>query len=102
VRRADNHHLQVPIVLKSGSLNLLDPSGPVQACKGIAYNVTKNVKLCRHKNYADVNLQPYRKHSVSFVVTEDSKTITNLFLLNPSASLNVGNSISKLQIQVAT
>jgi hypothetical protein len=26
----------VPIVLKSGSLNLLDPSGPVKACNGIA------------------------------------------------------------------
>jgi len=26
----------VPIVLKSGSLNLLEPSGPAQACTGIA------------------------------------------------------------------
>jgi hypothetical protein len=26
----------VPIVLKSGSLNFLEPSGPVQACNGIA------------------------------------------------------------------
>jgi len=26
----------VLIVLKSGSLNLLEPSGPVQACNGIA------------------------------------------------------------------
>jgi uncharacterized protein with PQ loop repeat len=25
----------VPIVLKSGSLNLLEPSGPVKACNGI-------------------------------------------------------------------
>ena len=30
------YHLDVPIVLKSGSLNLLEPSGPVQACNGIA------------------------------------------------------------------
>jgi hypothetical protein len=27
----------VPIVLKSGSLNLLEPSGPVKACNGIAF-----------------------------------------------------------------
>jgi hypothetical protein len=27
--------LHVPIVLKSGSLNLLEPSGPVKACNGI-------------------------------------------------------------------
>ena len=26
----------MPIILKSGSLNLLEPSGPVQACNGIA------------------------------------------------------------------
>jgi len=26
----------MPIVFKSGSLNLLEPSGPVQACSGIA------------------------------------------------------------------
>ena len=25
----------MPIVLKSGSLNVLEPSGPVQACNGI-------------------------------------------------------------------
>ena len=30
------YHLHVPIVLKSGCLNLLEPSGPVQACNGIA------------------------------------------------------------------
>jgi hypothetical protein len=30
----------VPIVLKSGSLNFLEPSGPVQACNGIALPFT--------------------------------------------------------------
>jgi len=30
------YHLCVPIVLKSGSLNLPEPTGPVQACIGIA------------------------------------------------------------------
>ena len=30
------YHLRVPIVLTSGSLRLLEPSGPVQACRGIA------------------------------------------------------------------
>jgi hypothetical protein len=29
------YHLHVPIVLKSGRLNLLEASGPVQACNGI-------------------------------------------------------------------
>ena len=30
------YYLHVPTVLKSGSLNLLEPSGPIQACNGIA------------------------------------------------------------------
>jgi hypothetical protein len=30
------YHLHVPIVLKSGSLNLLEPSETVQVCNGIA------------------------------------------------------------------
>jgi len=30
------YHIHVLIVLKSGSLNLLEPSGPVQARNGIA------------------------------------------------------------------
>jgi hypothetical protein len=30
----------VPILLKSGSLNLLEPSGPVKVCNGIALPLT--------------------------------------------------------------
>ena len=30
------YHLNMPIVLKSGSIKLLEPSGPVQVCNGIA------------------------------------------------------------------
>jgi hypothetical protein len=30
------YRLQVPIVWKSGSFNLLEPCGPVEACNGIA------------------------------------------------------------------
>jgi hypothetical protein len=38
VHRADRqpYHLHVLIVLKSGNLNLLEPSGPVQAFLGMA------------------------------------------------------------------
>jgi hypothetical protein len=44
--------LHVPIVLKSGSLILLEPSGPVQACNGTAllylylYRVILTIKTC--------------------------------------------------------
>jgi len=34
------YHIHVPIVLKSGSFKLLEPSGPVQACNGIALTFT--------------------------------------------------------------
>ena len=42
------YHLHVPIVLKYGSLNLLEPSGPLQSCNGTAlplYNIRTEVKL---------------------------------------------------------
>jgi hypothetical protein len=35
------YHLHVPIVLNSGSFNLLDPSGPIQALNGIAFTVDR-------------------------------------------------------------
>jgi hypothetical protein len=31
------YHLNVPIVLKSGSLNLLEPTGPVQVAQGLLH-----------------------------------------------------------------
>ena len=37
--RLTTYHLHVPIVKKSGGLNLLEPCGPVQACKGNKKNL---------------------------------------------------------------
>jgi hypothetical protein len=42
------YHLHVPTVLKSGSVNLLEPSGPVQACNGIALPLHTCVHACMH------------------------------------------------------
>ena len=39
------YHLHVPTVLKYGSLSLLEPSGPVQACAGKALPLPEKVKL---------------------------------------------------------
>jgi hypothetical protein len=39
-------HLHVPIVLKSGNLNLLEPSGPVKACNGIALPKNSALQPC--------------------------------------------------------
>jgi hypothetical protein len=33
------NHFHVPIVLKSGSLNLLEPYGPLQTCNGIVLHL---------------------------------------------------------------
>ena len=33
------YHLNISIFLKSGVLDLLDPSGPVQACNGMAFTL---------------------------------------------------------------
>jgi len=40
----------VAIVLKAGSLNLLEPSGPVQACNGIALTLPLITGLSLLKN----------------------------------------------------
>ena len=36
MRKADNLPLSCAVVTESGYLNFLEPSGPVQACNGIA------------------------------------------------------------------
>ena len=43
------YYLHVPIVLKPGSLNLLEPSGPVRPCNGIAlpFTLSEQVHCCR-------------------------------------------------------
>ena len=45
------YHLHVPTVLKSGSLNLLEPSGPVQACNGIAFCMRDYPVICVCRNW---------------------------------------------------
>jgi hypothetical protein len=48
---AQTYHLHVPIILKSGSLNLLEHSGPVQACNGIALPFTYIFNLVLNSLY---------------------------------------------------
>jgi hypothetical protein len=45
------NHLHVPAVLKSGSLNLLEPSGPVQACTGIGFICVVFIVHCNLCSY---------------------------------------------------
>ena len=53
----------MPIVLKSGSLNLLEPSGPVHACNGIAL-------LCFNRSYEIFLLYFQQKQIDPLVWTE--------------------------------
>ena len=46
-----HYYLPVPIALKTGSFNLLEPSGPVQACNGIALPLAlqfHNIRITSH------------------------------------------------------
>jgi len=40
-----HYHLHLQVVLRYGSLNLLEPSGPVQASAGIALPFTGNIYI---------------------------------------------------------
>jgi len=42
VRKADNLPISCAVVMKSGNLKLLEPSGPVQACNGTDLPFTYN------------------------------------------------------------
>jgi hypothetical protein len=56
VRRANN--LYVPIVLKSGSLKLLEPSGLVQACNGIDLPLQFGRNVDVHVDWFAVRVTP--------------------------------------------
>jgi hypothetical protein len=45
------YQLHVPIVLKSESLDLLEPSGPVQACNGFSLPISVCIKTQRGQNF---------------------------------------------------
>ena len=55
------YHLHVPIVLKSGTLNLLEPSGSVQACNGIALPLYVCIQKCTSLPSAAGKYEPISK-----------------------------------------
>ena len=57
------YHLHVPIVLKSGSFNLLEPSGPVQACNGIALPFLTSLAAIPFWNTLESDPQICNRHS---------------------------------------
>ena len=61
------YHLHVPIVLKSGSLHLLEPSGSIQDCNGIAlpfYSFWTPVLVHKYRRAITINtVNDQQKHS---------------------------------------
>ena len=51
MRKADNLPPSCAVVTKSGNLNFLEPSGPVQACNGtdLTFFFLQNMKLVTNK-----------------------------------------------------
>jgi hypothetical protein len=96
----------VPIVLKSGSLSLLEPSGPVQACNGIAlpyradYVVDANGSTVIKESFfvfSDLHTLPTRsKHPLTGHCTEPDKdslhTHTRFLRIHLSTSLQISPS----------
>jgi len=60
------YHHHVPIVLKPGSLNLLEPSGPVRACNGIALPfITKQSNIWTYVVQTPISSNPFTIHKKS-------------------------------------
>ena len=87
------YHLHMPIFLKSGSLKLLEPSGPVQACNGIALlchvkyvdsflvfwtNIALLTTLCGKTHCHETNATLSAKHLALINVTVTSKKFQSL------------------------
>jgi len=82
----------VPIALKSGSLRLLEPSGPLQACNGIALHFVTLVLLMIVENLsARISVIPrflnqFSWETVLIVGTQDN-TVTEIFVLREEVVL---------------
>ena len=69
------YHLHVLTVLKSGSLNFLEPSGPAQACNGIALPFTFNLTALIWYTQLQISLDTASSSWRHFIVV-DRLTIT--------------------------
>jgi hypothetical protein len=87
VHRADN----LPIVLKSGSLNLLEPLGPLQACNGITLplrfyarrvSVHTSLYLARCEMFTFVWSLQSASHEHGTEVLSKKQRYVNIFVLS--------------------
>jgi len=64
VRKADNLPPSYAVVKKSGNLNFLEPSGPLQACNGTALPLYITIP----KHYKDNTTSHYEKDRIDLVL----------------------------------
>ena len=70
MRKADNLTTSCAVVMKSGNLNFLEPSGPLQACKGTALPFTGCLKnLCKCASIIKVT-EPLKNWSIAYDIPE--------------------------------
>ena len=92
----------MPIILKSGRLNLLEPSGPVQACNGIAlpflaYTIAAMLLSSRQRDRqcSTYNVTIWRIR-VTIVVVE-TKTMLSVSVFELHVTVNYINILSVAQ-----
>jgi len=68
------YHLHVPIVLKSGSLKFLEPSGPVQGCNGTALPYTHTHTHTRHTHTHTPHTHTHTHHTTHTTHTPHTQT----------------------------
>jgi hypothetical protein len=88
----------VPIVLKSGSLNLLENSGPVKVCHGIALPLPASTVMSAQLVLVEVTAIKYRENNkneyINFAVLCPPKTIKkNIFLCFKKQAIYVERNI---------
>jgi hypothetical protein len=93
------YHLHVPIVMKSGSLNFLEPSGSVQARNGIALHFTcilYNFNYCNQKmNNFVIKYVPQQSRCVVY-----TQTASKFFYSPTDVQLNCLKSNFKIYIKI--
>ena len=72
MRKADNLQPSCAVVTKSGNLNFLELSGPLQACNGTALPLPSTVRICRFPGRPLANIC-----SMVIVVPQEGATVSS-------------------------
>jgi len=71
----------MPVILKSGSLSLLETPGPVQACNGIALPLLKVILLYIYIYYISQTQSAYERFSSAIISEIPNAFLFEMFLV---------------------